>query len=141
MPVQELFLYLVSRTGNETASAHLAGASTAQLAHWKQAEDFCAELDKAHHQAREWLQYHAWQRAVIGVQFPYFFKGEVAGFRRHYSDRLLVWLLNGTQHDPYNRQDSEQDEHEIRHALMQKLAQFSQRAEHPPEEGADKAAD
>ena len=92
MPVQELFLYLVSRTGNETASAHLAGASTAQLAHWKQAEDFCAELDKAHHQAGEWLQYHAWQRAVIGVQVPYFFKGEIAGFRRHYSDRLLVWL-------------------------------------------------
>ena len=74
MPVQELFLYLVSRTGNETASAHLAGASTAQLARWKQAEDFCAELDKAHHQACEWLQYHAWQRAVIGVQVPYFLK-------------------------------------------------------------------
>ena len=115
MPVQELFLYLVSRTGNETVSAHLAGASTAQLAQWKQDADFAAELDKAHHQARDWLHHHAWQRAIIGVQVPYFFKGEVAGFRRHYSDRLLVWLLNGTQHDPHNRQDSEQDEHEIRH--------------------------
>ena len=131
MSVQDIFLLAVARTGNETVSAHLCGVSHKQITCWKTAPAFKAQLEHAHQAAADWLKYSAWQRAVTGIQVPYFFQGEIVGHKRIYSDKLLLWLLNQyfLKHDHEDEVTGE-DAH-IHASLEQKLAQLA-RAFEPP---------
>ena len=54
---------------------------------------FRADWDEALKEARELLEAEARRRAAVGVDEPVFYKGEVVGQIRKYSDNLLMFLL------------------------------------------------
>ena len=94
---QTAFLLMLTRTGNITASLRLAGSTKQDLKRWKAEDDgFSGKIDQALAEAESWLVYQAWRRAIEGVKVPYFFQGRRTGFKRVYSDRLLLWFLAKT---------------------------------------------
>ena len=89
-----LFLDTLRGTGNVRLSARNANI-TRQVVY--RARDrsakFRADWDEALEEARELLEAEARRRAAIGVDEPIFYKGEVVGHIRKYSDTLLMFLL------------------------------------------------
>ena len=89
-----LFLDTLRGTGNVRLSARNANV-TRQVVY--RARDrsakFRADWDEALEEARELLEAEARRRAAIGVDEPVFYKGEVVGHIRKYSDTLLMFLL------------------------------------------------
>ena len=89
-----LFLDTLRGTGNVRLSARNANI-TRQVVY--RARDrsakFRADWDEALEEARELLEAEARRRAAIGVDEPVFYKGEVVGHIRKYSDTLLMFLL------------------------------------------------
>ena len=91
---KQLFLDTLRGTGNVRLSARNANV-TRQVVY--RARDrsakFRADWDEALEEARELLEAEARRRAAIGVDEPVFYKGEVVGHIRKYSDTLLMFLL------------------------------------------------
>jgi len=88
------FLLCLSHTGNVTISAEFVGMSRASVYKWRAADlNFRLQWDEASCEAADRLGDAAWQRAVKGVDVPVFYQGEQIGIRRHFSDRLLVHLI------------------------------------------------
>ena len=89
-----LFLDTLRGTGNVRLSARNANV-TRQVVY--RARDssakFRADWDEAIEEARELLEAEARRRAAIGVEEPVFYKGEIVGHIRKYSDNLLMFLL------------------------------------------------
>ena len=89
-----LFLDTLRGTGNVRLAASNAGVAR-QVAY--RARDsspgFRADWDEAMEEARELLEAEARRRAAVGVDEPVFYKGQVVGQIRKYSDNLLMFLL------------------------------------------------
>lgn len=96
------FLEALAETGNVTAAAQVAGINprTAYASYHSDAE-FRKGWDIAHLAASVPLEAEARRRAVDGVLEPVFYKGEVVGSVRRYSDALLMFLLKGANPDRY----------------------------------------
>ena len=109
-PWRPLFLETLRRTGNVRLAAN--NADVARQAAY-QARDkspkFRADWDEALEEARELLEAEARRRAAIGVEEPVFYKGQVVGQIRKYSDNLLMFLLKA--HWPEKFRDNYAIEH------------------------------
>ena len=57
--------------------------------------------DEALEEARELLEAEARRRAAVGVEEPVYYKGQVVGMIRKYSDNLLMFLLKAHWPDKF----------------------------------------
>ncbi len=70
---------------------------------------FAAQWDDALEEATDLLKAEARRRALTGIDKPMFFKGEVVGSTKKYSDRLMMFLLEA--YDPEMFRDGGKVEH------------------------------
>ena len=68
---------------------------------WIRDAEYAAMFQEAKEQAADHLECEARRRAVEGVEEPVYYKGEVCGTIRKYSDLLLIFLLNGARPEKY----------------------------------------
>ena len=105
-----LFLDTLRGTGNVRLAASNAGVAR-QVAY--RARDsspgFRADWDEAMEEARELLEAEARRRAAVGVDEPVYYKGQIVGHIRKYSDNLLMFLLKA--HWPEKFRDNYGVEH------------------------------
>ena len=88
------FIKALRRTGNVTLAAQYAGRSRNQAYHVRRhSEDFAAQWREALEEGSDLLDAEARRRAVTGIDKPVYYKGEVVGSIKKYSDRLLMFLL------------------------------------------------
>ena len=93
------FIEVLRETGNVTLAAQHAGQSRNQVHDVRQrSKRFAAQWDDALEEATDLLEAEARRRAFTGIDKPMFFKGEVVGSTKKYSDKLLMFLLEA--HDP-----------------------------------------
>ena len=89
-----MFLDTLRGTGNVRLAA--SNADVARQVAYRARDSsatFRADWDEALEEARELLEAEARRRAAIGIDEPVFYKGEVVGHIRKYSDNLLMFLL------------------------------------------------
>src|SRR4030042_47726 len=83
-------------------AARAAGVSRQQVYNWLEGDkDFAAKFEDAKLEAVELLEKEARRRGVDGVKEPVFYKGQVCGAIRKYSDTLLIVLLKGLAPEKY----------------------------------------
>ena len=98
------FIEALRATGNVTRAAQYAGRSRNQAYHVRRhSEDFAAQWDEALGEGIDLLDAEARRRAVTGIDKPVFYKGEVVGSIKKYSDSLLMFLLRA--HRPQKFRD------------------------------------
>ncbi len=104
------FIELLRATGNVTLAAQHAGQSRNQVHDVRQrSKRFAAQWDDALEEATDLLEAEARRRAFTGIDKPMFFKGEVVGSTKKYSDRLLMFLLEA--YNPQEFRDGVKVEH------------------------------
>jgi hypothetical protein len=80
-----------AKFGRPSAAAAAVGVTTVTIRNlWKSNEDFAALMTEAHETYAAKVQDEIRRRAIDGVDKPVFYKGEVAGYVKEYSDTLLV---------------------------------------------------
>ena len=105
-----LFLDTLRGTGNVQLAASNADVARQVAYRARDSSDkFRADWDEALEEARELLEAEARRRAAIGVEEPVFYKGEIVGHIRKYSDNLLMFLLKA--HWPEKFRDNYAVEH------------------------------
>lgn len=93
------FLEHLRTTANVTATCKDLGILTSAVYSRREADPLFAErMRDAMRDAISLLEFNAQDRAFKGVLEPVFFKGEVCGHIRRYSDTLTMFLLKA--HDP-----------------------------------------
>ena len=91
---KDSFLLFLSYTGNESKSHGWAGCSRNQAYATRRSKAaFSESWDDALNAAYDRIKHAEWERAVEGEKIPYFYKGEVVGYIRRRSDRLILQLL------------------------------------------------
>ena len=91
---RDAFLFCVFQTGNITVAADFIGRRRADVvAEIEQDAAFAAQIETAKQESYDRLLYHAYQRALHGVQVPHFYQGALVGHSARPSDRLLCYLL------------------------------------------------
>ncbi len=88
------FLEALSHTAIVTVSCEVTGLSRRSIYNWRAADaNFAAAWEESLEQATERLEEEVRRRAVDGVDEPVFHQGEICGYRRKFSDLLLMFLL------------------------------------------------
>ena len=95
----ETFLKALALTGNVSASAEMAGTTRQTMYRHKDADlNFEIAWQHAMDQAIDELELEARRRGLDGYLEPVFQSGELVGYKRKYSDSLLIRQLEA--HNP-----------------------------------------
>lgn len=90
----EAFLNVLSQTGNVSRACASAGIGRMTAYEWKRDDKgFAQAWEDAIEAGTDNLAQEAIRRAHEGVDEPVYYKGEVCGAVRKYSDTLLIFLL------------------------------------------------
>ncbi len=101
------FLEELSKTGNVSASARMAGISrVTAYANRESNEEFAALWDDAIEIATDALELEARRRALEGTIKPVFYQGVSCGQIQEYSDTLMIFLLKAHRPDKFREQSS-----------------------------------
>ena len=106
-PWRKGFLAALELTGNVTAAATAAGIerTTAYKARYRSEETesrvFAKAWDEALEHATDLMEIEARRRALDGVEEPVYYKGEIVGGVRKYSDLLLIFMLKAHRPEKY----------------------------------------
>jgi hypothetical protein len=107
---QAKFLEAFVEVGTVHGAAKLVGIDNKTHYFWLQKDaEYAAAYAEAQRDAVDRLAAEAQRRAVEGVDEPVFYKGEVAGHIRRYSDTLLIFLLKAR--DPATYRDRIEHRH------------------------------
>ncbi|MHA2063680.1 MAG: hypothetical protein ACXABY_04775 [Candidatus Thorarchaeota archaeon] len=100
------FLDMLAKTGSVNAARDAVGyASATNLYQFRREnEEFAAEWDVAVNIAADRFEDEVDRRAVEGIDEDIYFKGEVVGQKKVYSDALLQFRLRGMRPSKYNPQ-------------------------------------
>lgn len=91
---RDAVLAALAETGVLSAACVVAGVNRATVFRWKKDdEEFAAAYADALEQAADKIESEARRRAVEGFDEPVYYKGELVGTIKRYSDTLLVNLL------------------------------------------------
>lgn len=125
-PKKGAFLAAFVNNGNVTKSADAAGIDRRTHYQWceddaEYAEAFCG----AQEAACDHLEAEARRRAVDGWEESVFFKDEVVGTKRRYSDTLLIFLLKGNNPEKFAERHQSIHEHNHTHSLEQRRERLS----------------
>lgn len=103
-PWMAAWLERFRETGNATLAAQAAGVAR-ETAYLFRADNpnhpFVAEWERAAEEAIDRLEAEALRRGKEGVGEPVYYKGEVVGEIKRYSDTLLIFLLKALRPDKY----------------------------------------
>lgn len=106
-PKKRAFLAAFIQTASVTVSAKLAEIDRRSHYVWKRDDEvYLKAFESARLMAAETLEAEAIRRAHDGVDEPQFYKGEICGHVRRYSDVLLIFLLKGAMPDKYKERQS-----------------------------------
>lgn len=99
----KLFLHFLAESGRVRQSAQLAGFANADALYHRKKHDasFAKAWEEALDRAGDKFEDEATRRAVEGVDKDVYYKGEVVGQERVYSDGLLGKLLDGSKREKY----------------------------------------
>lgn len=100
----KLFLHFLAERGRVREAAQLAGFKEPDALYYRKKHDsaFALAWEQALDRAGDVFEEEAVRRAVDGVDKDVYYKGEVVGQERVYSDGLLGKLLEGSKRDKYN---------------------------------------
>ncbi|MEA3039735.1 MAG: hypothetical protein QOE79_2248 [Sphingomonadales bacterium] len=97
---QRLFILALSKIGMVSAAAAAVGMSRksayALLERAGPDSSFARAWEAAQASGRTTVDFTAIDRAIDGVEMPYFYRGKLCGVRRVYNDRLLIAALRAT---------------------------------------------
>lgn len=95
---QRAFLAELERTGRVVDAAHAAGLTTSTVYRLRDRSDaFAAAWDHARAHCYERVEEAAFERAVEGVEVPVYYRDQVVGTRRKYSDTLALAIMRRTK--------------------------------------------
>lgn len=101
-PRKVAFLAAYAELGNVRDAAEIAGVSRRIHYAWLDGDgDYAAAFEDAREAAADVLERSALERAVAGIDEPVFYKGEVVGSIKRYSDSLLMFLLRGVRPEKF----------------------------------------
>lgn len=92
-PKQTAFLAAYAVTGSKASALEASSCSHSSLSKWREKPGFERCLKAAEEFFRETLVAEAVRRGRDGWDEPVYQNGQLVGFKRRYSDRLLVKLL------------------------------------------------
>jgi hypothetical protein len=97
-----VFLNALQQTANVTHSAALAHI-TRQAVYDRRLRDpaFALDFDAAYSCGVEAWEDEAARRAFKGYDEPVFYKGDVVGYKRNFSDTLAMFILKGAKPDKF----------------------------------------
>lgn len=99
---REDFLKTLAATGNVSLAAQAAGMSRQSLYRLRRLDRAFAEAwADALDEAVDALEAEARRRAVEGTMRPVFYRGQVVGEMRHYSDAMLMFMLRAHRPEIY----------------------------------------
>jgi hypothetical protein len=103
---QKEFLELFSKTGNCALSARAIGVNRNSIWYLRERDEaFDEDYKEAEAIALGLLEEEARRRALEGVERPIYQQGNLVGYERVYSDRMLEILLKA--HDPQKYRDNQ----------------------------------
>jgi len=110
---QAAFLEALAACGHVSAAAEAVGLSRTAVYNLRNRADdagaaFRSAWDTALKNAVAVLAETAFERAIVGVREPVFYKGEQVGERVRHNDRLLMFLLRTLDPDTYGPRKPEQ---------------------------------
>lgn len=103
---QAAFLESFAQTGNIQVSIDKVGIKRQNHYLWLAQPDYAEAFRQATDAALDRIEAEAVRRGVEGVEEPVYYKGEVCGHIRKYSDMLLMFILNGRRPDVFRRNAS-----------------------------------
>lgn len=105
LPVRKAcFLEVLRQTGNVSRAAREAGLSSSTVyAHRAKQPKFARDWDAAVAEALDNLEAELVDRATRGVEKPVYYRGEIVGNVRNYSDALAMFILKARRPEIYDR--------------------------------------
>jgi hypothetical protein len=100
-PLQAKFLEAYRNTGNVSRAARIAEIHRGDHYRWMDDPEYAKEFEEAHAEAIDILEGEARRRAVEGVEEKVFQQGREVGTVVKYSDKLLMFLLQGTKPEKF----------------------------------------
>lgn len=103
-PKKAAFLAAYAQCPSIIKAARIADIGRQTHYDWLQSDpDYPAAFAAAHQEAVDRLEREARRRAIRGVKEPVYYKGEIVGYKRKYSDTMLAMLLNANLPEKYRR--------------------------------------
>ncbi|MBR0553880.1 hypothetical protein [Stakelama marina] len=98
------FLEVLRQTGIVSRAAREAGLATSTLyTHRAKQAKFARDWDAAMDEALDEVEAQLIERARFGVEKPVYYRGEIVGNVRSYSDQLAMFLLKARRPEVYDR--------------------------------------
>lgn len=98
------FLEQFVASGTITAACRASSVGRTTHYDWLASDpEYAERFKQAEVQAIDVLESEARRRALVGVDEPVYYKGEVVGKVRKYSDTLLMFMLNGRRSDVFRQ--------------------------------------
>lgn len=98
----EAFLEALSETASVVKACEISGLSRRTAYNWRDADtDFAAQWDAALTLGTDALEDEAVRRAHEGTDKPVFYKGEICGHIREFSDTLLIFMLKARRPEKF----------------------------------------
>lgn len=117
---KEAFLAAYVECGTVSHAARAAGICRDTHYEWLNCdEDYAVAFEKAKKDACECLEREARRRAIEGVDEPVYQNGQLVGYKRRYSDTLLIFMLKGEAPDKYKDRIDQQLTANLNAANMQ----------------------
>lgn len=107
---KQIFLMALEEHFNVSRAAKVAGCTRQWAYHERKADpEFAAAWGEIEHAWVDAAEAEIYRRAVEGVDRPVFYKGEIVGHVREFSDQLLVTFLKAHRPEKYREK---QDVHQ-----------------------------
>ncbi len=101
-PKKAAFLAAYARCGCVTQAADAAEVHRTSHQYWMRSDpDYPAAFQQAQREANDFLFRVARKRATKGWLEPVFHEGKVCGYKRKFSDTLLMFLMKSEQPEKY----------------------------------------
>lgn len=101
---QKAFLEELRLTGIVASACMLAGVGRSTVYERRESDAaFKQAWDDAIEESADWLEKEARRRAEEGTLKPVYFKGELVGFIREYSDSLMALLLQANRPEKFRK--------------------------------------
>lgn len=98
---QNKFLNYFCNTGTLSGAARAAGVTRQTHYYWMHDPEYAMAFEEARTMMCSLLEDEAYRRGVEGIDTPVFYKGEMVGTIKKYSDTMLTLLMKGNMPDKY----------------------------------------
>jgi hypothetical protein len=118
-----------ARIGTVVHAAQHVGLPRRTHYKWlKKDPTYARQIAEAEEEAIQHLEREARRRAMVGVEEPVYYRGQVCGAVRKYSDTLLIFLLKAKRPDIYRDHQSVDVAMSVNHDIEKPIAEGRRRA-------------